>query len=353
MVTLGVPGDDVVATVSPFGYHLDEYVEQGRLRRSAFHLADLYRVATRRILAEAIESFRPDVVHTHALSGLSTSALTTPSALGVAHVHTVHDHWLVCERLVRVRRDGTACESICATCAIWSRARRVVVARHRPNLLLVGSRDAATEHTELIAWTRGRTRVVPPPVPDPPHVHGRAPHPSRPPVFGYLGRLEAVKGIRTLLTAFDSTRLGGATLVIGGDGPLRRELEARADPNVRFEGWIDGDRKDAFFADIDCLVVPSECRELAGLVILEARARRLPVIGARIGGIPEFVAVESQPLLFRAGDPIDLFRVLAELVADPGAYVGSAGSAVTTWPEHLDAVLEAYSDARACTRTED
>ena len=301
VVTLGVPGDDVVATVPPFGYHLDEYSEHGRIRRSAFHLADLYRVATRRVLTDAIASFAPDVVHTHGLTGLSTSALTTPTAVGAAHVHTIHDHWLVCERLGRVRRDGTSCESICATCRVWSGARE----SGRPPAPSAGPAGRLArrrgEHEALLAWTRGRIRVVPPPVPAAPPAAPPAVPAGGPFTFGYLGRLEAAKGVRTLLAAFAAAPID-ARLIIGGDGPLRGELAADAGPTVRFDGWVEGAQKDNFLGALDALVVPSECRELAGLVVLEARVRRLPVVGSAIGGIPELVAAESRPLLFAPGD---------------------------------------------------
>jgi glycosyltransferase involved in cell wall biosynthesis len=146
--------------------------------------------------------------------------------------------------------------------------------------------------------------------------------------------------------AFTAAAIPGARLLVAGDGPLRVSLEQRAAAGVELLGWVDGARKEQLFGDLDALVVPSECRELAGLVVLEARARRLPVVGARIGGIPELVASESEPLLFPSGDATALAERLRLVAADPTPFRGSAASAATTWPEHLAAVEQAYADAR-------
>ncbi len=344
VVTLGVEADDVTRAVPPPVYRLDQYTEHGALDRARFHATDLYSARARRALVDAIRETRPDVVHTHVVSGLSTAALTTPSAHGVPHVHTVHDYWLLCRRTTLVRANGEACTTRCASCVAWSGARSALLHRHHPSLLLVGSHDAATLH-EHLGWARGRTRVVPPPVPEAPSMPPRARH-DAPVTFGYLGRLDVAKGVPTLVDAFLAAAIPGARLLIAGDGPLRASLEARAATGVELLGWVDGERKEQLFADVDALVVPSECRELAGLVVLEARARRLPVVGARIGGIPELVAPESRPLLFESGDRAALGERLRRVAADPTPFRGSSASAASTWPEHLAAVEQAYADVR-------
>lgn len=106
----------VVAVVKPFPYPIRDSGSQPAFRRAIFHLADLHRRATVRALDAAVAQFRPDVVHTHALQGLSTTALTFPSRRGLPHVHTVHDYWLLCQRNSLVRRDGTSCDERCFAC---------------------------------------------------------------------------------------------------------------------------------------------------------------------------------------------------------------------------------------------
>jgi len=164
-------------------------------------------------------------------------------------------------------------------------ARNAIVSRHPPKVVIAISDEVARQHDRL-AWTRGRTRVVRHPVEWSPEPPARRPGPI---VFGYLGQLSRVKGVRGLLDAFRAADLGGARLRIAGEGPDRSELQALAGQGVEFTGWLDAAAKDAFLDGLDCLVVPSEWKEPAGLVVNEARGRFVPVIAARIGGIPELV----------------------------------------------------------------
>src|SRR5262249_6317810 len=67
----------------------------------------------------------------------------------------------------------------------------------------------------------------------------------------------------------------------------------------------------------DALVVPSIWPENSPLVIHEAFLAGVPVIAARIGGIPELVTHGKNGLLFNPGDVEDLSRVLNVLLTEP------------------------------------
>jgi glycosyltransferase involved in cell wall biosynthesis len=115
-------------------------------------------------------------------------------------------------------------------------------------------------------------------------------------------------------------------------------------------GWISGAAKEAFWAGIDCLVVPSEWEEPAGLVAVEARARGVPVIAAAVGGLPEYVDEASRPLLFRSGDVDDLVRSMEKVLEDPNGHRPAPGTVDVTWDEHLAAVEAVYDEAMARRR---
>jgi glycosyltransferase involved in cell wall biosynthesis len=82
------------------------------------------------------------------------------------------------------------------------------------------------------------------------------------------------------------------------------------------------------------------------LVVVEAAARGVPVIAAAIGGLPEYVAAPSRPLLFRAGDETDL-RSRMRAFAQRGASVADTVDHLPTWVDHGAAVLSAYAEAGA------
>jgi glycosyltransferase involved in cell wall biosynthesis len=115
----------------------------------------------------------------------------------------------------------------------------------------------------------------------------------------YLGRLEAIKGLDYLVRAFAALTRGDVTLVIAGDGALRKELEVLADQlgihsRIRFVGYVPADEARAYYALADLLVLPSVVmptgKETWGLVVNEAMNQGVPVIatdavGAAAGGL--------------------------------------------------------------------
>lgn len=340
--TLGVPGPDVAGQSPAWPYRLHESESQAEWKRAAFHLRDQFDPLAAFRMRQAIERFVPDVVHSHSVAGLSAAALTTPSAQGVPHVHTLHDYWLLCQRTSMVTRKGVACASRCAGCRLVSAGRRALTARHLPPVLVAVSEAVAEEHRR--AWVPvDRLRVIHNPVEARPRGEpgGRRPGPVR---IGFLGRLVAIKGVRLLLEALGS--LGDEVeLVVAGDGPLLAEVEAAR--NARALGWVTGDEKERFFAGIDCLVVPSAWKDPAPLVVNEARGRGLPVVAARIGGLPELVPPSCRPLLFQPGDAADLAAKVRAFAADPERFTPGPDPSGVGWDEHLSQVLDAYRDAGA------
>jgi glycosyltransferase involved in cell wall biosynthesis len=106
---------------------------------------------------------------------------------------------------------------------------------------------------------------------------------------------------------------------IAGEGRMRRSLEREhaklaLGELVRFLGFR-GDVPDLLrAADLFCL---SSKLEGMGTAILEAMAAGLPVVGVRVGGIPEIVVHGETGLLVPAREPGALAAALAELAGDP------------------------------------
>lgn len=150
---------------------------------------------------------------------------------------------------------------------------------------------------------------------------------------GMVCRLIEQKGIPYALQAFAriAPDFPAAQLVIAGDGPLRPELEAQAEAlgvadRTHFLGWQADPAP--IFAALDVFLMPS-LWEGFGLVLLEAMAQGLPVIGSAVSAIPEVVIDDETGLLCPARDVNCLARALAALLADPArrAALGAAGRA--------------------------
>jgi glycosyltransferase involved in cell wall biosynthesis len=132
----------------------------------------------------------------------------------------------------------------------------------------------------------------------------------------YVGRLSPEKGVDVLLRALQlQQRKGACSLTIVGDGAervplqtLAQELGLRQVEFVGFQQKIDG-----YLASADALVMPSR-REGLPLTLIEALCAGLPVIGSRVGAIPEFVAHGENGLLCPPDDVNALAQQLGQFL---------------------------------------
>lgn len=139
-----------------------------------------------------------------------------------------------------------------------------------------------------------------------------------------VGRLVRLKGFDLALRALDGVE--GATLLLAGAGPERDRLErlaSRLGIDARFFGGIDDDAVAGLMECADALLVPSRIgrrRRTEGcpIVIAEAFAAGLPVVGSISGGIPDRVRHGENGLLVPPSDHRVLRRTLIDLALDAG-----------------------------------
>jgi glycosyltransferase involved in cell wall biosynthesis len=147
---------------------------------------------------------------------------------------------------------------------------------------------------------------------------GRAP--ASPPIVLVAARLVPIKGVDVAIEAM--AHLPHAQLVIAGDGPERRALEARARrAPVTFLGEVDTRRRDELLRSASVVAVPSRVMpngrtEGCPTIALEALAAGVPVV-ATIGRACELVPPDDPHALARAIDRQLAHRQSTyELVAD-------------------------------------
>ena len=139
----------------------------------------------------------------------------------------------------------------------------------------------------------------------------------------FVGFLRHEKGLDYLLKALKILSEEGINveLCIVGDGPYKSKLVNLAQSlniadKVRFCGYLPlGAELQEFYARADVFVLPS-ISEGTPRVLLEAMARGVPIVAARVGGIPDIILHEQTGLLVSPGDEQDLASAIHRLIKD-------------------------------------
>ena len=329
-------------------FHILDWPDHARFDRLRYKLATQWNPTTLGRMAAAVRAFEPDVVNTHSISELPPTLWPMLAKLGVPVVHTLHDFTSLCTNGA-MARHGKACTGQHLKCRLYAephrRCQRAIsavaavgtdlLARH----LAAGFFGAVPDDLRRVIWN---------PIPSSPPAARRT-RPSGEPVrFGYLGRIEASKGVDILLGACRRLPPQGWSLTVAGraaDGLDRYRAMTEGLP-VSFAGFAE---RDAFLDGIDCLVVPPIWPEPFGRTVAEAYGRGVPVIGTAIGGIGEQIG--PGPWLVPPGDDAALAAAMARIVAEPRRLAeGLARADAIRAGTDPAAVASAYVDLYAATR---
>jgi glycosyltransferase involved in cell wall biosynthesis len=281
-----------------------------RAGRVLWHALDQWLPHVHVAVARELRRVEPDLVITHHPQGLSAAVFTAVAEVGLPHVHVAHDLNLLCAR-TSMTRGGEFCGGRCAGCLVQRRIRGMALRRNLARLVGV-SRYVCERHVRAGIVPRAKAEAI-----------RLGAEPGRQRLrrlagdevrLGFIGTLGTHKGILTLLEALRRTSEPWRLSVAGG-GYLEREVEAaaRRDPRVDYRGHVEGEAKDAFFDDLDLIVIPSEWEEPATFVATEAAVRGLPAVVSDRGGLPETPEART----FRAGDPDELVRAVRWFVDEP------------------------------------
>jgi glycosyltransferase involved in cell wall biosynthesis len=319
-----------------------------RWARALWHVGELLRLREYAALRAEIRQGRPDVVHLNNIAGFGWLAWL--AVRRVPTVQTVRDYSLVCTSSFG-EHNHSVCSRRSLRCRIlkapftlsWLRPRRVV-----------GVSDYVWRRMRA-AGVRGRDDT-PTIVRNRPRPSGDAAESATPshradglPVVGYLGRLDADKGVGILHEAVRLLRAGGieVRLLIAG-GPTsygraltdRYALEYAAGACVQL-GYVDpGD----LLARCDVLAVPTQWHEPFGRVAAEALQAGTPVVASHVGGLPELADLYGEGIRTVTG------------FSDPGAWATALASALADGPRPTTPVppppapaaayLSIYADVR-------
>jgi glycosyltransferase involved in cell wall biosynthesis len=345
-----------------------EFGEMHSLKEKAINAGRvIFSLEARRKIAELVDTIRPDIAHAHNVyHHISPSIFGLLKSRGIPVVLTLHDLKVACPAYKMLTHDG-----ICERCkggkfwnavqhrclknsALLSALAMVESSVHK--ILGLYSRNidrfivpSLFYQEKLVEWGWPRERFVH--IPNFVDIDRLLPNGTAPgSAFLYIGRLSPEKGLSTFIRA---VALAGVKGWIVGTGPEYRNLmqlveDCQAD--IKFFDYLSGDALWSVMRQARTLVLPSEWYENAPMSIMESYALERPVIGARIGGIPELIRENDTGALFESGNVEALAHEMRRFSNLPDSTILRMGKAGRAWmsadysaPKYRNRLLDLYN----------
>lgn len=315
---------------SPYSKYFPESKEtrRGPLRPVKNLVNYFYHFEAAKKIEQMVKDERPNIAHIHLMWGqITPSILPVLKKYHIPILFTVHDYRIVCPAYTFRDGNGRICEAcqgkhfyrcFTHTCCKGSKLMSAVMAAEQyfrnaffnPAKYIDGfiyvSNFARNIQEKYMPALKAKpnitlynfsTSIVSKPKAMPTDKY-----------YLFFGRLSYEKGVMTLLKAFKD--LPQCRMKVVGTGPKDEELKAFANENgmknVTFIGYKTGKELTDLVSNAYFVIVPSEWYENNPMTIIEAYSVGTPVIGARIGGIPEIVVDSQTGFQFESGNVVDL-----------------------------------------------
>jgi glycosyltransferase involved in cell wall biosynthesis len=298
---------------------------------------------------EPVKRSEPEVVHAHTPFGLGLSALYLARRIDAPLVASYHTPTAEYADYLAKGPVATAVEGTARRYERWFMNRADVV---------VAPSEPARDHLREIGVSTP-VRIVPngvdaeffSPV-DTAQVAAFRDRHGLPdgPLVGYTGRHGYEKNLTEIPPAVAAAD-ADPTLVFGGEGPAREEVEAAAaetDVDTRFLGFLDREELPTFYSALDAFLFPSPV-ETQGLVALEANACGTPVVGVDAGALADTVEDGTNGLHFPEGDTAAFAAAVDRVLAEADQFrencLAYRGTASAT--HAVDVLADVYDDANS------
>ena len=270
-----------------------------------------------------LSDFKPDVVHLHNIhSYLSPIVAKIAHNKGFRVVWTMHDYKLICPAYICLR-ENKLCEE-CFNCK-----RKVLEHKCMKNSYIASflawmeacfwNRKKLSGYTDLFIASSQclKDKMI---------AGGYSPEkitvlhnflPKKIPesiekedYYCFVGRLAVEKGVDTLLEA--AAQLPHKLIIIGG-GPLLDIYKKKYQyDNIEFSGQMSPEELFPIVRKARFLVIPSVWYENSPHSLIESLLMGTPVLGSRIGGIPEMITEGEDGFLFTPGNVAELRDKISE-----------------------------------------
>ena len=247
-----------------------------------------------------------DVIHYHNISLVGGPEILTYGQ--AVKLYTMHEYWLSCPTHVLFRFNREFCRKrSCLACSVvyqrppqlWRYTSLLAASMRQVDAFLAPSRFSKQIHEAMDL----DVNIVHLPLfvsddDGPGSLENQTSYEDKRPYFLFVGRLEKLKGVQTLIPLFRG--YDKADLLIAGTGSNEAQLRALAAGcgNIHLVGFRSGKQLKSLYRGAVATIIPSLCAESFCLVAVESLQQGTPTIVRNLGGLPEIVAESEAGFIY-------------------------------------------------------
>lgn len=314
--------------------NLKEDLNYSHIRNFNIPLATFMSIESDMGISEIEEDFRYflqgnhfDVIDFQHLQHIGASLVNVAKEFNIPVAMTIHDYWTICPNIFLLNKNFESCSGPnkgleCVSC--YNTSEQLLQERYnyfheillkKVDVIITVSQSVAAKLIEE-GIPSSKIKVVYPKI-RVANTDGETFNMEKIGKFkiGYLGTIAAIKGTHLFLKAFERLKHKNIEFHLYGNVKEFKEKVGilKNEENFYWHGSYKPEQLPILLKDIDCVVIPSIVPETGPLTVQEVLNNKIPVLGANIGGIPEYVNGNCG-VLFEAGNIDDLVSKIEDLM---------------------------------------
>jgi len=272
----------------------------------------LYNIKAARKISKLVDDYNPEIAHFHnIIGGLSFSILHELKKHNIPVVVTIHDYRFLCpvynfldsnKNICELCKGGKFYNCFLKSCSPEGKFRSLILALESYfrdvffpfdemiDFYVFVSKFAKSKFQEHITNIDSKSITTYNTIDK---FELKNNHDN---YFLFFGRLGEDKGIETLIKVFEN--IPNQRLKIAGEGKLQSFVQKSAGKNIEYLGFKHGRELSELVKNAKFVIVPSEWYENNPMTIIESLSVGTPVLGSRLGGIPELIEEGKTGYLF-------------------------------------------------------
>ncbi len=263
---------------------------------------NVFNLSSRKKIKNILKKEKPDLVHIHNMVGMSFLISRLISRLKIKSVLTIHDIQLVYPSGQLIYGQENTFINTFFLRKWYEKLVKFLISS--PDVVISPSKWLLDFYAKKGFFKDSYKKVLPNSVPQ---ISSQRVE-SEKLRFLYVGQVGEYKGIFTLLNVFKDLDY---ELHVVGDGKDLEKAKKFESNNILFHGRLDKKELENIYSNSDILIFPSLTYENCPMAIMLAFGFGIPVIGSRIGGVPELIEENITGWLFEPGNEQELGKLVS------------------------------------------